>query len=353
MKKLVYPFLLGLVLAGLLIPGVRAQDGPAAGQVDTDNAKRAQTGMKFVAMSVSARAAGLGNAMTAIQSGSIAMFYNPATMAHTQDFVNVAVGQTQFVADINYNIASVSFRPSEGRFGIFGVNFMNVDYGTFYGTVPGGEGGFTETGQFSPTALVIGLGYARALTDRFAVGANLKYARQDLTGSIMGFDDGGGAGNEGSYQVQDNAETAVAVDFGVLYNTGFRSLNFAMSARNFSREVTYQQENFELPLMLTIGISMDMMDLASQASDMHSLVVSVDAQRPRDFYESVSVGGEYSFMDILYLRAGYAFPTDEQGLSLGLGLNAGFSGIGLGADYAYTNFGILGNVNRISLQFSM
>lgn len=321
-----------------------ARDEPL---VEENTTKRAQTGFKFMRTSVSARAAAMGDAMTAMEAGSIAMFYNPATMAYMTEYASAGVGITQFFADINYNAASVAVAPTGGRYGVFGLSFMNVNYGDLEGTVRSdSERGYDDFGTFSPTALMIGAGYARALSDRFAVGGNVKYAMQNLGDALIEMGDGG---SDGVWQ--SNKESTVAFDIGVIYATGFESLKFAMSARNFSREITYHEENFELPLLLTIGLSMDMTDLFAVDQTTHSFVLAVDAYRPRDFYEAVNVGAEYTFMDILSLRGGYVYPTDEQGINLGAGINTGFTGVGLGVDYAYTNYGILGNVNRFSLQF--
>ncbi len=330
------------------VPAATAQDEDEGGleAVEENTTKRAQTGFKFLRTSVSARAAAMGDAMTAMEAGAAAMFYNPATMAYLTGFANAEVGITQFFADINYNAASVAVSPAQGRYGVFGLSFINVDYGDLEGTIRvDNEKGYEDYGLFSPNALMVGVGYAKSLSDRFAVGGNIKYAIQDL-GEALAV-----VGNGSSGVWQGNKESAVAFDIGVLYDTGFKSLKFAMTARNFSREVTFHEENFELPLLLTIGLSMDMTDLLAADQTMHSLVLAVDAYRPRDFYEAINFGAEYSFMEILNIRAGYIFPTDEQGISLGAGINTGLSGIALGADYAYTNFGLLGDVHRISMQF--
>ena len=341
--------MLSLVVLFVTAPAAKGQeqgeDDRAA--VEENTTKRGQTGFKFLRTSVSARAAAMGDAMTAMEAGSIAMFYNPATMAYMTEFANVAVGITQFFAEINYNSASIAVAPAHGRYGVFGLSFMNVDYGDLEGTIRvDNERGYDDYGTFSPTALMVGVGYAKALTDRFALGSNVKYAVQNLGDALVQ------AGGNGSGEAwQGNKESTVAVDVGVIYNTGFESLKFAMSARNFSREVTYHEENFELPLLLTIGMSMDITDLMAADQSVHSLVLAVDAYRPRDFYEALNIGAEYGFMDVLYIRGGYVYPTDEQGISLGAGVNAGLSGIGLSADYAYTNFGLLGDIHRISMQF--
>jgi hypothetical protein len=93
-----------------------------------------------------------------------------------------------------------------------------------------------------------------------------------------------------------------------------------------------------------------MMDLTASASDMHSFLLTAEAGHPRSYDEQIRLGGEYRFMNILSLRVGYVFPTDEQGISAGAGLNLQVSNLTFGADYAYTAFGDLGNVNMVGLQ---
>jgi hypothetical protein len=146
--------------------------------------------------------------------------------------------------------------------------------------------------------------------------------------------------------------STIAVDFGILYNTGFRSLVLGMSARNFSSEVTYVSESFELPLTFQIGLAMDLIDFTSMDPNMHSFKFRVDAQRPRDFEEHLSIGGEYTFMNLLSLRAGLAeaFVQDEErGVSLGAGLNLEVSNVHLTADYSFTEFGVFDSVNQFMI----
>jgi hypothetical protein len=91
----------------------------------------------------------------------------------------------------------------------------------------------------------------------------------------------------------------------------------------------------------------------------HSLLLSIDAQRPRDYSEMITLGTEYSFLRTFMVRAGYAFlvegdirGTDQQGISLGAGVRQSVGGVGFGADYAYTQFGVFSEVHRIALQLS-
>ena len=324
----------------LLVPAtILAQDIDQ----DLERNKLAQAGFKFLDISPDARAAALADAMTSLETrSSMAMFYNPAGMARLEGSFSAGFSITDWIADINYSAFSLAYNT--GRFGVVGFSLISSDYGDdFIGTIAStSEQGFTEYSELglsnpSPSSFAVGLGYAIAITDRFAVGANIKIAQQDLGDALVA-----------TGESESNEESTLAYDFGVMYDTGFRSLKFALSVRNFSQEITYVNENFELPLSFNVGVSMDMTDLLVTVDpDMHAFNLLIEAERPRDFDEQIKIGGEYTLMNILSLRGGYVFPTDEQGINLGAGLNYSAGDIGLGVDYAFTTFGVFDNVQRI------
>lgn len=349
-----------LLLLGLVLVPVSVAQEVVTPDTNVETEKRAQTGMKFLALSVDARAAALGGAVTADFVGSSAsMFYNPASMAFMPGQFHANLGQTQFISDITYNIGSIAFKPSTGNYGVFGLSVTSVDYGEFIGTSrANNQEGFIETGNFKPTALAVGLGYARAFSDRFSAGVHVKYALQDLG---KGFPISTGSGDLPA-SAGDIATTAdysantVAFDFGVVYATGFRSLILAFSARNFAPEQTYVRERFELPLTFNIGLAMNLMDLTSLDPSTHALNVQVDARRPRDFNEHIRLGLEYGFREIVFLRGGLeqlGISGEEQGVSLGAGLQYQINNIRFGADYAWTDFGVFSDVHRFRLQFGL
>jgi len=111
--------------------------------------KRAQTTMKFLSTPLDARAAGMADAHTALQLGSTAMFYNPASMAQMEDKVSITAGYLEWIADITYNSAAVAYRPSDGRYGVVGVHMSAVDYGEFRETIiSDNEDGFLSLRRF-------------------------------------------------------------------------------------------------------------------------------------------------------------------------------------------------------------
>ena len=300
--------------------------------------------MKFLSVSPSARAAALSNAVTSVEMGAYSAFYNPATLANIKGTYAVSAGAVQWITDINHNSASLIYRPSDGKYGVFGLNAISVDYGDILATVvdENDDNGYRDNGTVNPVAMVLGFSYANAITDQFAVGANFRYTRHDLGAAAVS-----GNSTDG-YTTKSYSATTGVLDFGVLYKTGFESLNFAMALRNFSPEVSYDTENSELPLTFKIGISMDVLDLTDLED--HSLLVSIDANRPRDYDEQLLFGLEYAFVNRFMIRGGYGFPKDEEKLAFGFGINQPFEGLNLAADYSYTQFGVFGEVHRISVQ---
>jgi len=313
---------------------------------DRERRKLAQTGFKFLNVTTDARAAALSDAVTSLHGGAEAMFFNPATMGWMDRTTNITVGMVQWIADINYNHAGIAFRPAGGRFGVIGATFLAVDYGDFQRTIrdPGVDAGYIDLGTFSPSAWSAGVGYANAITERFAVGGNVKYVSQDLGQSIIDV-------NDDEHVFADNETGVFAFDFGVMYHVGLESLNFALSIRNFSEEIRYVEESFQLPLTFRIGVSMNVMHLMENQSENHQVIVSIDAERPRDYYEQLKIGTEYIFMDRIALRGGFVFPSDEASISLGVGLRQPLGSTDFAFDYAYSDLGVFSSVHRFTFNF--
>jgi hypothetical protein len=312
--------------------------------------KIAQTGFQFLSVSSDARASALAEAATSLEMSSSSLFFNPAGMASMSKTFDASFSMNKWIADINHNAFSVAFRPTQGKYGVFGISVLSVDYGDIiWTTVANNEQGFIDsndpafTGGIGETgANSIGLGYARALSDHFSIGGQVKRVHQSLGENAVTVTDSTTA-------IVKNQLTPLAFDFGTLYKTGFKSLQFGMSVRNFSKEIKYSEESFELPLVFTLGISMNLFDLVKWQGVQQSAVLSIDATHYRSHREQLLVGMDYTLMDALSLRLGYIFGNDENNVTFGFGL----SYFGVVLDYAYTPFGVFDSVQRISARFSL
>jgi len=338
MKKNIFLF------TGYLILFCIGQTGLAA-----ENEKLAQTGFQFLSVISDAKAAGMAGAVNSLEMGSGSLFFNPASMAGLDGRVEITASINNWIADIQHQTFSLAFNPmpASNKLGVFGLSFQNIDYGEIYETRidpnPNSNTGFFNIGQILPSAYCAGIGYARKLSDRFFVGGQIKYTVQDLGESVVPVE-GDSLTNMESFSLNP-----LAFDFGTLFKTGIKSLVFGMSVRHFSKEVKYVEEGFQLPLIFTLGISMNLMDFMGQAESNHSLIVSVDATHDRSYPEQLLIGMNYTFMKMLSLRAGYVSGDDLENFSFGIG----FTRFGLNLDYAYTPFGVFDDIQRLTARFRL
>ena len=316
-----------------------------------DLTKVGQSGMKFLSIPISARADAMGSSFISIAEDADALFWNAAGLGKL-DGVQVNFHHHQWIADMAQNAISVGYNLG-GNYGTIGASFVAMDYGDFHGTRRSvtDPGGFTETGTYSPTAMAIGVGYAAQMTDRFYWGGHIRYAYQDLGQSAIGHDP---TDIEEGFFMKDNSQGVLVFDFGTIYHTGFRDLRIAMSLRNFGNDVTYEEEPFALPLNFTVGVAMDIFQLANSMgmmdeSGMHKMTLSIEGATMRDYTERVHFGAEYSLQDIIFLRAGYKVNYDEEGLGLGAGVKQNFGTFGAKIDYAYKPYGVFGTLHRFSI----
>lgn len=323
-----------LIYAGFILP--------LHGQ---SNTKLAQTGMQFLSVISDARAAAMGGSVTSMEFGSAALFFNPAGMAKMDGLIDISFSKNDWIADISHNTFSLAFNPFDRRYGVIGFSLQSVDYGEILRTAvaPGTDLGYIDLEPYTPSAMSLGLGYAKDLSDKFSVGGQVKYVRWSLGESQVWVP------TDSSSSSEDNELTPLAYDFGTVYKTGIKSIAFGMSVRNFSEEIKFAKEGFQLPLVFTFGISFNAMDFVPYESDVHALWVSVDATHPRSHPEQLLIGMDYSFMKMVSLRAGYISGADEQDVTFGLGVNK----FNFAVDYAYTPFGIFDNVQRFSIRFKL
>ena len=304
--------------------------------------KLAQTGFNFLSVSSDARASAIGDAVNSFSGFSGALSHNPSSMADMPTIFNASFSINNWIADIKYLSANRIVSPFDGEYGVVGFNFQSVDYGDIEGTVvANNSNGYVDTKILNPNAMAIGIGYAKMLNDKFSVGAQVRFAQQSLGESII--PDGS------SSRIKENKATAVAYDFGTVYKTGIKSLAFGMSVRNFSKEVKFEEEGFQLPLLFTIGISANIFDFFEVPGPEQDLILSIDSDHPRSHPEQVKFGLEYRFMKILSLRGGYITANSEDDLTFGLGI----SSFGFELDYAYTPYGVFNNVQRFTARFSL
>lgn len=310
--------------------------------------KVAQSGMTYLAISTSARMSAMGDASVATVTGIDGAFYNPATLADVKTMAGV-MNQVNWLVDTK--LYSLALGGRIGNWGSLALDLVYMDYGKFVGTQPVDVSvdprGFIFTGDFSVEDYSLGLSYGYRISDRFAFGMKVKHIHEDL-------------GNAAIVQIVQTDTVSIdknwslnhwGMDFGTIYYTGFKSLAFAMSLRNFSTDMKYWYEEFQLPLCLRMGVSMDLAKVFMPPTTDYQFNVALDALHPNDYLERVHVGTEIIYLGRYALRGGYQFNHDVENFALGFGLRHDFGGVSTIIDYSFTNAEYFENINRFSIQF--
>jgi hypothetical protein len=132
-----------------------------------------------------------------------------------------------------------------------------------------------------------------------------------------------------------------------------------MSIRNYSAQVLYENEEFQLPQTYRIGISANMFEMLPFGNEAgNSLILAVEGVDHLGRNEYLNAGLEYTLLKLVDLRAGYAFERaqdDTGGLSAGIGINLAEMNLPFNGrlDIAYSDYGnLLGSVMQFSIQGS-
>jgi len=301
------------------------------------------TSFQFLKVVADARSMSMAGAYTSVVDHSDAVFWNPAALTQVEG-LDVSVSYMDYFLDVRHFSTAVAIPL--GPSGTLGFQFMLADYGTFEVTRVSALGFQGEvynpglTGEIiNPFAVVAGVSFAKKLTDKFSFGLTAKFAREDMDFQSPV------ASSRDNYAVFHNT---ILFDAGLLYDTGFRSLKLSAVVRHFGPEVKYFDQSYPLPQLLNIGISANVFGpgqaLFFSTPDQY-LIFAFDLVQPRDYDQEYHVGIEYGLRNILFFRGGYRINYDNEGLSLGFGLQ--FKNYRM--DYSFNDYGdFLDSVHRFS-----
>jgi hypothetical protein len=158
--------------------------------------------------------------------------------------------------------------------------------------------------------------------------------------------------SQNKYEEVSTWANALLFDFGMRYNTGYKSIQIGASAQNFGADVVYAKEASAAPLLFRFGIAADLVGtnaLLSSQTD-NRLSVAYDLFQPNDYNQQAHLGVEYEYARTFALRGGYKFNYDSEGYTLGAGIKHTIGTVKVTFDYSYGSMGTyLEHVQRISL----
>ena len=286
---------------------------------------------QFLKIGVGSRSSALGDAFVAVDNDASALYWNPAGLVQF-DQDQVMFSHNQWVADINHDFIGAVYHPDgTNAFGVAVTSLSTQDMQVTTEFAPFGTGQY-----FSYRDLAFAVSYARKMTDKFSFGGTVRYIEETLAELKM---------------------RGVMIDLGTYYWTGLGTTRFAVAVSNFGNQLApdgkvvlvgkrekSDWQAFSPPTIFRIGFAFE-----PYQSEDNRITTSIQLNHPNDNSENVSTGAEYSWKNIVFIRGGYKFNSDEQNFSFGFGVNIPIRIAYCNVDYSYSNFTRLGNAQRFSI----
>ena len=331
---------------------------------DTPN-RQGTRGANWLHLGIGARGGAMAGAVGSSVSGPTGWFWNPAGAATSESFSLAAGRQNLYDAlDISQTYAAGSI-PVLG--GVVGFHLNTLSSGPIRRTTELNPFGERLGGNvFEWNSTVVGLGYAKRLTDRLSVGGQVKYITEGIP---------------------DAGTRWVAFDIGTQFNTGLYGLTIGGAIQNVggtarasgaliqrviqtadgsvlseARRVQVFTNNTELPVEFRLSLGADLLgganSLMGGASGKNTLSAELSVTDATDYSTQYALGAEYGFRNMLFLRGGKRMYNDGRdrgdvgsvGLTGGFGLRLPIRSRSLRFDYSFESAGALQNIQIFSFE---
>lgn len=283
-------------------------------------AARGTSAAPFLKLSVSARAAGLGGAVTALEGEAACLDWNPAGLSSLAGR-QATLSHSPYLDETAFS-NGIYTQPFLG--GGFAAGLRYWDGGTITQT-DGFDG--TPIGSFHPVDWAASLGYGT----RFR-GWSFGGAGKIVTTRVI------------------QADTTVALDLGVLSpGYGADRFHWGVAAHNLGGTLKLADESHPLPVEWTGGVAV---------RPFRPWLVTCDLKFPRDNAPTLALGTEGKWVPpmsgwTLTGRTGWSGTTSQDlGMLAGTTLGLGAQYSHLTVDYAFSPVGDLGNAHQVSLGYS-
>jgi hypothetical protein len=311
-----------------------------------DVARKGTSGAEEVLIPVGARGIATGGSFLANVTGLESLFYNPAGL-DVYPQTEAMFSYITYLADIDISYFAIG--TSLGDFGSLGFELKTIDFGDIPETTIQFPDGTGDT--YSPSFITFGLAYSKVLTDRIAIGTNMKLVTENI-------------GNTNA--------TGFAVDAGVQYRFS-NELMIGATVKNIGTNMNYSGDDltsrttipgtvpgaasgsYEIltePFLIPSSFQLSLTYVLN--FDQRNNLSFAGAYTANNAYEdAANFGFEYGFMNNFFVRGGYSYLVQNQdqsiyGLTFGAGVNYDIgAGVGVVFDYAYRAVQEFASANQI------
>lgn len=268
----------------------------------------------LMSLGIGPRSIGMGEAFTAVSDDFSAVHYNPAGLGQVWQ-PQLFMSHQSYLESSFYETAGFVDPMKAGTLalGLSYINYGNFDLRDSTGTLLGG---------YTPFDMVARGAFGFPLTNNLYAGLGSVWLRQQITSSVY---------------------TALVWNFGFLWKPS-AALGLGLSFQNLGVD----NINYDLPTQISAGASYKI-ELAPKQSQ--TLLLSGGGDLSLESLSHLNAGFEYTFLRNYFLRGGYLYDLQDQGLGWeqGLSFGAGIKFSQFQMDYSYTFEGDLGNVQTVAL----
>ncbi|MGB2869673.1 MAG: PorV/PorQ family protein [Bacteroidota bacterium] len=305
---------------------------------------------QFLLIEPSPRVASMGGAGVSSMQEAFDAYYNPGALGRLKH-TDIQFAHNTWYAGIGLNYAQIAIKIGESSSALLSLTQLgsgDIDVRTVEQPLGTGE-------RYTVSDLALGVGYGFRVTDRFSCGALVNYVEERIWHSSV---------------------AAMGVNLGTLYELSPDGMRIGASISNFGSRNRFsgtdlrlrydidpgrygdnssvpaelETDDFGLPIIFRVGMAYPVW-----LDDQNLLTLAIDAFHPNDNSESMSIGAEYAWTELVAFRVGYQnlFMQDsEVGLTAGAGLTLEKLGYDVRLDYAWASHERLGDTQRIGVSFA-
>jgi hypothetical protein len=345
------------------------------------------TAVPFLRISPDARSGGMGDMGVATSPDANSMFYNLAKTPFNKTNAGIALNYTPWLQSIG--VSDVYLATVSGYYKLDEVSAISGSLRYFnLGSIQFTDFSGNNISTGKPTEISVGAGYSRKLSEKLGVGVALNYINSNLT-----------RGYAGTSGVTYKAGTTVAGDLSAYYDNTTeegKGVRVGLALTNLGGKIGYTNDatqkdyipaNISLgitntsvldeDIKLTYGIEFNKLLVPTPPLPSGSTNTSIDSAALANYRNkgvvdswfssfsdmksvTAAVGGEFSYQDQFFLRAGYFYEDKTRGnrkfFTAGLGIK--YEVFGLNFSYLVpsgsgVNQNPLSNTLRFSLLFDL
>jgi len=298
------------------------------GTINAINEDAGTAGFAPLKVSISARAAAMGQAMMGLEKNPDGMQFNPASIIRL-DQSEISSTYVNYYVDTNGG--AVQFVRSKDPFTAYGFQLKYMNFGTMERTEISQQGDLIETGEtFGAQNIIAGFSLAKFVSPMIDLGGSIKVVYD---------------------QIDDSSAMAVVLDGGLFHHPVNDRIKVGLGFRNLGLQLThYSDSEYKetLPFIAAAGVSYRFGE---------RVISSLDISKATGENIVAGLGLEYNLNDAFLLRGGFSSDAGDGNI----GGNWGWtSGLALGAAWNWRNYqisyglssgGDLGLLNQLSLNY--